>query len=113
MSRTTLLACRSSRSTAGRGAWRKFHLSSDGNKAYGLAVDFSAANPLVYWTTPTDIESATDAGAAAVGTSILSAGANYAFRGLELVPTSVPEPSVVTLAGLGLAVLLRFRRKRI
>jgi PEP-CTERM motif len=79
-----------------------------GNLAYGLAVDFSGADPLVYWTTPTDIYAATDAGAAAVGTSILSAGANYAFRGLELVP----EPSSLSLLVLGAVALFGSRRLR-
>jgi DNA-binding beta-propeller fold protein YncE len=59
---------------------------STADKAYGLAVDFSGANPVLYWTSPTDIWKATDLGAGAAGTSILSAGANYAFRGLEVVP---------------------------
>ena len=78
-----------------------------GNKAYGLAVDFSAANPVVYWTTPNDLYAATDAGAAAEGVSILSAGANYAFRGLEVIP----EPSSLAILALGAVVLLNSRRR--
>ena len=81
-----------------------------GNRAYGLAVDFSGVNPLVYWTSPANVWAAVDAGSAAVGTSILSAGSNYAFRGLEIVPT--PEPSTLALAGLGMAALVAFRRNR-
>lgn len=82
---------------------------SGSDRAYGLAVDFSGSNPLVYWSTPTDIWKATDLGVAAAGTSIATAGANYAFRGLELV-TQVPEPTALSLAGVGLAVLI-FRQR--
>ena len=83
---------------------------SGSDRAYGLAVDFSGPNPEVYWTTPTDLWKVTDLGAAATGTSILSAGPNYAFRGLDMV--SVPEPTTAMLLVLGAAGVWAARSKR-
>jgi hypothetical protein len=82
-----------------------FSSSVTGNKGYGLAVDFTGANPTVYWTTPSDLWKATDLGAAGVGTSILSAGPSYAFRGLDMVPSTVPEPAFTAIILLGAALL--------
>ena len=86
--------------------------SSTGNKAYGLAVDFSGVNPVLYWTSPTDLYSATDTGSGAAGTSILSAGTDFAFRGLDIVPQIAPEPSSLALAAVGLGALLKFRARK-
>ena len=101
--------------TGGVGNWTfagNFTNGLSANKAYGLAVDFSGTDPVIYWTSPTNIWKATDTGSGALATSILSAGANYAFRGLEFAP--IPEPSVGALIGIGLAAgwhLLRRNRK--
>ncbi len=94
-------------------SWTLAYNFTDGltaNRAYGLAVDFSGANPILYWTSPTNIWEVVDTGSAAAGTSILTAGPNYAFRGLDFAPT--PEPSTLALGGLGLASLFIFRRNR-
>ena len=83
---------------------------STADKAYGLAVDFSGANPVIYWTSPTDIWKATDIGSGIAGTSILTSGPDYAFRGLDFTPQPAPEPSTLAMIGLGAATLWGFRR---
>jgi hypothetical protein len=81
------------------------------NRGYGLAVDFSTANPTLYWTTPTNVYSAVDAGSAAFGTSIASiSSATGAFRGLDIVP--VPEPSALASLGCATALYAILRRRR-
>jgi hypothetical protein len=97
------------------GNWTFEYNFTDGlsaNEAYGLAVDFSGANNIVYWTSPNNIWEATDTGSGTTGTSILASGANYAFRGLEFAPQPVPEPSTYAIIGLGAATLWGFRRNR-
>ncbi|MFM7244884.1 MAG: PEP-CTERM sorting domain-containing protein, partial [Planctomycetaceae bacterium] len=46
-------------------------------------------------------------------TTLQSAGANYAFRGVDLSPVAVPEPSAIAIVGMGMApaVLLALRRR--
>lgn len=72
------------------------------NAGFGLAVDFAAPAPRLFWTTPTQVFTAIDSGSAAVGTSIASiSSSSGAFRGLDIVP--VPEPSTLVLMGIGIA----------
>jgi hypothetical protein len=41
-----------------------------------------------------------------------TAAANTAFRGLDFSPITIPEPTTCTLAALGGASLLIFRRRK-
>lgn len=48
-------------------------------------------------------------------TTLLTSGSNYVFRGVDFSPAAVPEPGSLTLAaaaGLGIAGLIRRRRRR-
>lgn len=82
-----------------------------GNRAYGLAVDFGATNT-IYWTSPTDVWAVTDFGYSTNATSIYTAEANYALRGLATAP--VPEPTTGALIVLSAfaAAAYRFRARR-
>ena len=76
---------------------------------YGIAVNFSAPQPVVYAAAPNALYMVVDAGSNATMTSILSAGATYAFRGLDWAPIPVPEPALVSAAGLAVLAFLRKR----
>jgi hypothetical protein len=82
--------------------------------ARGLAVDFSGLTPVIYATTAeataNRLIAITDTGAASLATTLATASANEIFRGLEFTPV-IPEPSVAALAGIGLAVAFRVRRR--
>jgi hypothetical protein len=84
--------------------------------ARGLAVDFSAANAVIYATTAeataNRLITVTDTGASSSATTLATAASNEIFSGLELAPTAVPEPSALVLLGIGLAAAaLRSRRE--
>ena len=98
------------------GVWTFQYSLSDALKdgAVGLAVDFSGSNPIIYATSSsaTNLFAVVDTGSTANGTVLATAGVNEAFRGLDFAPQTVPEPSTIALAGLGLAGLLSLRRKQ-
>ncbi len=77
----------------------------------GLAgtVDGSG-NAVLYGTTASALVSVTDTGSGSALSTLATAGANTAFRGVELLV--VPEPSTAALAGFGLLALALFRRFR-
>jgi len=89
-----------------------YSISLGTNGATGLAVNFSGANPTIYATSAdgTSLFDVVDTGATASGTLLATASANEAFRGLDFAPT--PEPSTLALAGVGVAALWNFRRRK-
>ena len=91
-----------------------YSISMGTNGATGLAVDFSQANPIVYATSANgqSLFDITDTGATASGTLLATAAANEVIRGLDFSPINVPEPATVALAGIGLAALWSFRRRK-
>ena len=95
-------------------SWSLNYTLDSGTGINGLAVDFSGSNPIVYATTEdgTKLIEITDTGASAAATTLATAAANEAFRGLDFAPQPAPEPATLTLAGLGLTALFGFRRSR-
>jgi hypothetical protein len=79
----------------------------------GVAVNFSGTDPLIYATTEDgkNLIEITDTGSGSAATTLDTAGANEAFRGLDFSPQPVPEPSAWALFGLGLAGLGSFHRR--
>lgn len=77
----------------------------------GLAgtVDGSG-NAVLYGTTGSALVSVTDTGSGSTVSTLTTAGANTAFRGVEIL--IVPEPTTAALTGFGLLALVLFRRFR-
>jgi hypothetical protein len=92
--------------------------SNDGMRQF--TVDFSGANPVIYGTTveasANRLVEVTDmgAGSASPFTVLATAGPNTVFRGVDCTPVQVPEPSTLTLLGLGSLLLVsrRFPARR-
>jgi hypothetical protein len=82
-----------------------------------IAVDFSGVNPVIYavsansGNTVSDILQFTDTGSAGAMTVLATAPASEIFRGIELLPTAVPEPGSLALLGFAGAGLV-WRRWR-
>jgi hypothetical protein len=85
----------------------------------GVAVDFSGANPVIYASAPSGIFSGIDTGSGGGALTLVpgtAPGANFAYRGLLLLPSAipVPEPGSIAFAGLAAAGFgaRLFRRKK-
>lgn len=85
----------------------------------GLAGTYDAVNGATLYATTNETNnnrliSILDTGLTTPSTytTLQSAGANYVFRGVDLSPVAVPEPSAIALAGLGLAVAAARRLRR-
>ena len=81
-----------------------------------LTVDWSGANPIIYATTTeasaNRLVDVVDTGSSATYTTLATAPANTAFRGVDFAPTAAPEPATLALAGLGgLMALVAVRRR--
>ncbi len=72
-------------------------------KGSGLTVDFSGTNPIIYATTTTTLYKLTDNGGSSISaTSLVTAPANTAFRGIAFAPVaaSCTAPTLSTVADL-------------
>ena len=77
------------------GTWvRQYTL---GTIARSITVDFSNTNPIIYATTAetsnNKVIKVMDNGSALISTDVISAGANYIFRGIDFTP-SAPSPKI-------------------
>ncbi|HOY06969.1 MAG TPA: hypothetical protein PLO67_16290, partial [Saprospiraceae bacterium] len=73
--------------------------------AYGIAVDFSGANPVIYATTTETtlnrVIKVTDTGVGAIATTLSTATTNTIYRGIALAPGAVCPPISATIIGAG------------
>jgi hypothetical protein len=80
-----------------------------------LTVNWSGSNPTIYATTgetsANRLVEITDNGSGSLFTTLDTAAANTAFRGVDFTPEPAPEPSTCALIGLGLAGLWGFQRR--
>lgn len=91
--------------------------SVSANSALNLAGYASGSTVNLFLTTGTTLSSFSDASGynaninAGTFTTLATAGANTAFRGVGLFPSVVPEPTSLALVGLGAGVAMLRRRK--
>lgn len=81
-----------------------YTLSYGTNGAFGLAVDFSGANPVIYATSANEnyLFSITDTGAGGTNgaTLLATAAANEGFHGLAFAPTNYVVPTAPIISGI-------------
>jgi hypothetical protein len=86
------------------GVWKlSFAFSAITNVgARGVTADFSGAQPVIYATTAevsgNRLVSITDTGAAAVATTLATAGVNQIFRGVAITPNATVNPQIFASA---------------
>jgi len=79
----------------------------------GLAGTLNGnGDAVLFGTTGSALISVVDTGAGAIATTLATAPANTAFRGVEFLAQSVPEPSSMALVVLGGLALLGWRKRR-
>ena len=90
-------------------------------KARGLVVDYSGANPILYATSTATsantLFSITDDGSASDfanqnATTLATAPANTAFRGVDFAPTPVPEPATYLAGAMSVLIFAWSLRRR-
>jgi hypothetical protein len=92
--------------TLSAGTWSlSYTLLNNGTTTTGVRGLAGTVNgngdAVLFGTTGGALITVTDTGASAAATTLATAPANTAFRGVELLPQSVPEPSSMALAALG------------
>jgi DNA-binding beta-propeller fold protein YncE len=93
----------------------QYSLPTVGVGADGVAVNFSTGTVYATSGDGTSLFDVVDTGVAGTSTTSLldTAPSNEAFRGLTFAPAIVPEPSVISLLGLGISgVYWQMRRNR-
>ena len=83
----------------------QYTLPSPANSARGLAVDWSTANPTLYFTTTASSNNAIakliDVNSSSTGTIITAgAGTNYVFRGIQFSPVTIVGAQLTCTANL-------------
>ena len=96
--------------------WTLNNTANAGAAIMDFTASLSGSTVDIYAVTATDLFSLADTTGynanitATFSTSLLSAGSNYVFRGIDFAP--VPEPTTWALLAGGLTILTIFRRRR-
>lgn len=89
-----------------------------GQAVTDMAVDFSGTNPVIYavsansGNTASDLLAFTDTGSAGAMSVLDAAPTNELFRGIELLPTAVPEPGTLAFSSLAAIGWVSYWRRR-